>query len=103
MTNLVSKEGTNDNYVWRLNIDSIQEFQKQGHKEFRSAYDGPVCVKCGERSEYVNQNDRASFLQVFPKLDINKDIHFVAVAGHWVQVEKPREFIKLTSQYLSQF
>ncbi|CAD8187057.1 unnamed protein product [Paramecium octaurelia] len=105
MTNLVAtnKEATNVNYVWRLNIESISEFQRQGHKEFRSTYDGPVCVICGERSDYVNQNDRASFLQVFPKIDINKDIHFIAGAGHWVQVEKPREFINLTSQYLSQF
>ncbi|CAD8198959.1 unnamed protein product [Paramecium pentaurelia] len=105
MTNLVStnKEETNVNYVWRLNIDSISNFQKQGNKEFRSTYDGPVCVICGERSEYVNYNDRDRFLQVFPKIDINKDIHFIAGAGHWVQVEKPREFINLTSQYLSQF
>ncbi|CAD8120829.1 unnamed protein product [Paramecium sonneborni] len=105
ITNLTStnKDGININYDWRLNIDSISQFSNQGHKEFRSNYNGPVCVICGEKSEYVNYNDRNRFLQIFPKIDIDKDIHFIAGAGHWVQVEKPREFINLTSQYLSQF
>lgn len=64
MTNLVSTNNkeTNFNYVWRSNIDTISNFQKQGNKEFRSTYDGPVCVICGERSEHVNYNDRERFL-----------------------------------------
>lgn len=64
MSNLVStnKEETNVNYIWKSNIDSISNFQIQGNKEFRSTYDGPVCVICGERSDHVNYNERDRFL-----------------------------------------
>ncbi|CAK87697.1 unnamed protein product (macronuclear) [Paramecium tetraurelia] len=105
MTNLTyaNKEEFHSDYKWRINIDVISKFMSNAHSEFYSNYQGSAFVICGEKSDYVSLNDREQFLKVFPKIDINRDIHFIKGAGHWVQVEKPRDFIKLTSQYLSSF
>ncbi|CAD8191988.1 unnamed protein product [Paramecium octaurelia] len=105
MTNLTyaNKEEFHSDYKWKINIDVISKFMSNGHSEFSSNYQGSAFVICGDKSDYVSIHDKEKFLKVFPKIDINRDIHFIQGAGHWVQVEKPREFIKLTSQYLSSF
>lgn len=99
MTNLtyVNKQEFHSDYKWKINIDVISKFMSNGHKAFTSDYQGSACVICGEKSDYVSLQDREKFKQVFRNIDINSDIHFIPGAGHWVQVEKPKEFIKLTS------
>lgn len=103
MTNLTyeEKEVKQPCYKWKINMSVISEFMRRGHAAFSSQYQGTGVIICGEDSEYVKQTDRPLFTKVFPNLDPASDIYFIKGAGHWVQVDKPREFLLLVSNYLA--
>ena len=50
----------------------------------------------GAKSNYVLAEDMALIKQHFPKAT---EV-IVEGAGHWVQVEKPKEFFEIASQFL---
>ena len=59
-------------------------------------YNGEALFIIGGKSSYVLPEDMALIKQHFPKAT---EV-IVEGAGHWVQVEKPKEFFEITSQFL---
>ena len=59
-------------------------------------YNGEALFIIGAKSNYVLPEDMALIKQHFPKAT---EV-IIEGAGHWVQVEKPKEFFEITSQFL---
>ena len=59
-------------------------------------YYGEALFMVGAKSNYVLAEDMALIKQHFPKAT---EV-IVEGAGHWVQVEKPKEFFEIASQFL---
>ncbi len=59
-------------------------------------YEGEALFVIGGKSNYVLPEDIPLIKQHFPKAS---EV-IIAEAGHWVQVEKPKEFFEITYQFL---
>ena len=59
-------------------------------------YNGEALFVIGGKSNYVLPEDMALIKQHFPKAT---EV-IIEGAGHWVQLEKPKEFFEITSQFL---
>jgi esterase len=98
MTNLV-RHG--EQYDWRINVPAISASLSTlgGWPEANDAlrYDGPVTVIDGERSDYINDEDRPHFARLFPR------VKFVTIAGagHWLHADKPEPFIDAVAKALA--
>ena len=97
LQNLNSNNGT---YSWSLDLNSI----KMGMKYLRGfpidlisnvSHINTVCI-FGENSSYINKKYKDKFKTLFTNLKFLK----IEDAGHWLHVEKPKEFIKIISKKL---
>ena len=61
-----------------------------------TVYNGETLFVVGGKSSYVLPEDMTLIKQHFPKAErvVIQD------AGHWIQVEKPKEFFETTYQFL---
>ncbi|WP_207540652.1 alpha/beta fold hydrolase [Sabulicella rubraurantiaca] len=82
---------------WRIGLEHIsagmaevEDFPATGR------YEGPVLVIAGERSDYIQPEDRALFLRLFPQARFA----VVEKAGHWVHSENPRGFLAVLEDWL---
>jgi pimeloyl-ACP methyl ester carboxylesterase len=90
------------NFAWRVNLDVIdrkianivEPLDTQNRQSFK-----PTLFIRGEKSRYITNEDFTTIEQLFP----NVEIHTVANAGHWVQAEKPNEFLEVVLNYLAKF
>ncbi len=87
-------------YSWSLDLNSI----KMGMKYLRGfpidlisneSHIDTVCI-FGENSPYINKKYKDKFKTLFTNLKFLK----IEDAGHWLHVEKPKEFIKIISKKL---
>jgi esterase len=74
---------------WRFNLKVIHKNYDEVRKpvpQFKS--DVPTLVIAGEKSNYINEEDKKDFESRF------SDVRFETIhgAGHWVHAEKPLEF-----------
>lgn len=91
------KLNKNGNYLWALNLDSIQN-------NFRNIAEGfspeiwdhvkitnfPVLFVKGSLSNYLAKEDFTLINKLFP----GSEIYEIAEAGHWLHAEKPEELAK---------
>lgn len=61
-----------------------------------TVYQGKTLFLIGGKSHYVLPEDMPLIMQHFPKAEAVT----IPDAGHWVQVEKPKEFFEITYQFL---
>ncbi len=75
---------------WRLNLDVLDAEMDRiiGWPEPAGAFDGPALFLAGGASDYLTRNHRPAIKAQFPQA------HFAKLpgAGHWLHVDKPREF-----------
>lgn len=85
-------------FDWRLNLPVIeQELDGIGGSLFsEEPITEPTLFIRGARSNYIRETDYPRIQQLFP----NSTIETIADAGHWVQAEKPAEFVKVLMQFL---
>ncbi len=50
----------------------------------------------GSESSYINENDHQNILQIFP----NTKFETIIGAGHWVQADKPLEFVTVVNNFI---
>jgi pimeloyl-ACP methyl ester carboxylesterase len=50
----------------------------------------------GGKSDYINADNYPDIIELFP----NNQLAEIPGAGHWVQAEKPVEFIEVTEKFL---
>lgn len=86
-------------FGWKLNLPAIDKnLSNIGlDMQYPGTFDKPVLFVRGERSRYISDEDMDRILQIFPKAQIE-----TLDTGHWVQAEKPQEFVELVKNWLDQ-
>ncbi|HYC85207.1 MAG TPA: alpha/beta fold hydrolase [Chryseosolibacter sp.] len=84
-------------FRWKLNLPVIaRNLPKIGYDlHFEGTFDKPVLFVRGSRSKYILDEDRARIMQLFPQAELKS-----LDTGHWVQAEKPQEFVELVREWL---
>lgn len=84
-------------FSWKINLPVIR--QQLGNIGFDLQYPGkfekPTLFIRGRKSEYVKDSDFARIKEVFPNSKVE-----TMETGHWVQAEKPKEFVDLVERWL---
>lgn len=85
-------------FTWKINlpvIDSNLEKISEG-MQYEGTYDGPTLFIRGSKSNYVKDEDRSVIKSLFPNSSL-----VTMDTGHWVQAEKPQEFVEVVKNFLS--
>jgi esterase len=84
-------------FLWKMNLHVIASNRNEIFSDPMGnlRYAGPVLFVFGRRSDYYKQGDEQKIKDHFP----NHQIEFLET-GHWVQAEKPLEFVQLISKFL---
>jgi pimeloyl-ACP methyl ester carboxylesterase len=88
----------NDTPKWQLNLQALQDNMKSiiGFPTLKGNYQKEALFLRGGASDYVI--DTTKIDQLFPQAIVKT----IDGAGHWLHAEKPREFMQILSEYLSQ-
>ena len=85
--------------AWHIGLDHIVQGLPdiEGWDAPDAAYDGPVLVLRGERSDYVQPEHRPAIRALFPRA------RFLALrdAGHWLHADAPDAFLSVVQEFLS--
>ena len=88
----------NGGFTWKMNLKVIRE--KLGNVGEDLIYQGtfaaPVLFVRGNRSSYVLDTDIPHIREIFPLVEVQ-----TMDTGHWVQAEKPEEFVDIVTEWLS--
>ena len=101
LTNLT--KGDNGQYKWRANMESIIDYFQHIVYDWVPdeglEYTKPTRVVVGTKSKYVDPVDMKVWQKYFPKLNLDKDFHYID-AGHSVQLDKPEEFVESLKNFI---
>lgn len=98
--NMVRSESTSQ-LMWKFNLtaihdmlskDYINELDHSDHMQF----DGSACFIYGEHSNYLRESDFDRIKEMFTKATF----HRIADAGHYLHVEKQKEFLDVLIPFL---
>lgn len=83
---------------WALNLDAIGANMDRivGFPELDGSYEGATLFLTGGASDYVRPSHRETVLRLFP----NARHEALRDAGHWLHVDKPREFVDAVNRFL---
>jgi esterase len=86
-------------FDWRINLPVItKEIANIGDEiNFKIPFQNPTLFIKGENSPYIQAEDEEEILKMFP----NTLFSTIPGAGHWVQAEKPKEFLEVLIKFLS--
>ena len=99
MMNLV--ESGNGRYGWKINVDALgNNFTTKiaAFPKITSTFMGPTLFIGGGKSDYINPKDEPEILKIFPAAEFA----YVKDAGHLLHVEKPADFLNITTKFLLQ-
>lgn len=84
-------------FSWKINLPVIeQSLEDIGQDlQFEGTYNGPALFIRGSKSNYVKDADRDRIKALFPKSTL-----ITLDTGHWVQAEKPKEFVEVVRNFL---
>ncbi|GAB3561178.1 alpha/beta fold hydrolase [Spirosoma luteolum] len=85
-------------FAWRLNLPVIERELHGIGEELTNAHivETPTLFIRGGLSPYITDEDFTRIHQIFP----HATIETIAGAGHWVQAEKPDEFIEVLMRFV---
>lgn len=85
-------------FSWKINLPLITEqLANIGvDLQYPGKFDKPTLFIRGRRSSYVRDTDLDRIKEVFPQASLE-----TMETGHWVQAEKPQEFVDLVMNWLS--
>jgi esterase len=85
-------------FAWKINLPVIDKhLSKIGYDlHFPGKFEKPTLFIRGARSKYVRDEDTSRIKHVFPAAEIK-----TLDTGHWVQAEKPQEFVDMVLQWLA--
>ncbi len=85
-------------FTWKINLPIItQKLDNIGVDiQFAGKFEKPTLFIRGAKSKYIRDEDRIRIKEIYPKSS------FVTMdTGHWVQAEKPQEFVDVVMKWLS--
>lgn len=85
-------------FTWKLNLDVIDKnFANVGVPlQHEGTFNKPALFIRGSRSNYVRDEDIPGIKSIFPKAEVRS-----LDTGHWVQAEKPVEFVAMVVEWLA--
>jgi esterase len=85
-------------FSWKINLPVIsQKLANVGvDLLYTGVFEKPTLFVRGGKSSYIRDEDRARIKQIFPKSSL-----VTLDTGHWVQAEKPQEFVDVVMQWLT--
>jgi esterase len=84
-------------FAWRMNLKGIvKQIENIGEESNGIPFQKPTLFLRGQNSTYIQEKDHKRIFELFP----NAQLRTVAGAGHWVQAEKPREFVEEVFRFL---
>ncbi|MFC5409077.1 alpha/beta fold hydrolase [Larkinella bovis] len=85
-------------FDWRLNLPVIEQELHGIGGELRNVriVTEPTLFIRGGDSRYIREEDQAEIKRLFP----NSTLETIEGAGHWVQAEKPAEFVDVLMRFL---
>lgn len=84
-------------FGWKINLPVIDRNLKNIglDLQFDGTFEKPTLFIRGGRSKYVRDQDMTRIQQVFPNSELE-----TLDTGHWVQAEKPKEFVETVLNWL---
>jgi len=88
----------NGGFSWKINLPVISEkLNNIGlDLQVKGTFEKPTLFIRGARSKYVLDSDWDRITKVFPMAQLE-----TLETGHWVQAEKPQEFVDVTTRWLN--
>jgi len=85
-------------FGWKINLPVIDKnLNKIGYDlQYEGTFDKPTLFIRGGRSKYIPDKDMDHIREVFPQAALE-----TLDTGHWVQAEKPQEFVEVVEKWLS--
>jgi esterase len=92
---------TGDGFAWRVNLEALAanmpELLGFPALDGATAYRGSTLFIAGSRSRYIKDEHRPLIERLFPAAELVT----IAGAGHWVQAERPAEFLTELQRFLA--
>jgi esterase len=91
---------TEGGFAWKINLPVIsQKLANIGVDLLNPGpFDKPTLFIRGKKSRYVSDADWTHIQEVFPQAELE-----TMDTGHWVQAEKPQEFVEVVTRWLEKF
>lgn len=85
-------------FSWKINLPVIDKNLEliSADIQFPGTYNGPSLFVRGGKSRYVKDEDRTRIKELFPNSSL-----VTMDTGHWVQAEKPQEFVEVVKNFLT--
>jgi pimeloyl-ACP methyl ester carboxylesterase len=85
-------------FSWKINLPVIDKSLEEigAGLQFPGTFNKPALFVRGARSRYVKDEDRARIKELFPQSTM-----ITMDTGHWVQAEKPQEFVEVVKNFLA--
>jgi esterase len=85
-------------FSWKINLPVISEKLSNVGVDLQisGVFDKPTLFVRGSRSSYIRDDDRKRIKEIFLKSAL-----VTLDTGHWVQAEKPQEFVEVVMQWLT--
>lgn len=85
-------------FTWKINLPVIDKnLSNIGlDLQYEGKFEKPTLFIRGGRSKYVRDEDWQHIKEIFPRAELE-----TLDTGHWVQAEKPKEFVEVVSKWLS--
>ena len=78
-------------FAWRMNLYGIvNQIENIGEESHGKTFLKPTLFIKGQNSTYIQEKDQKQMFELFP----NAQLRTLKGAGHWVQAEKPKEFVE---------
>lgn len=98
LKNLWRNHAKNNEFDWRINLPVItQNIDVVGHElQNEKTVEKPALFIRGSESHYIQPEDERKIWELFP----NYELETIEGAGHWVQADKPKEFIEILTRFV---
>jgi esterase len=85
-------------FSWKINLQAIDTNLEliSADLQYPGSYNGQTLFVRGVRSSYVRDEDRKRIKELFPNSTL-----ITMETGHWVQAEKPQEFVEVVRNFLA--
>jgi pimeloyl-ACP methyl ester carboxylesterase len=85
-------------FKWRFNVQALYDAYDEISSGITSdkPFEGDTLFVKGEKSDYINAANFSEIIDLFP----NNQLTEIAAAGHWVNADKPLQFIDAVLKFL---
>ena len=85
-------------FTWKINLPVIDKnLSNIGVDLYNPGkFDKPTLFIRGSKSKYVRDEDMERIKEIFPQAELK-----TLDTGHWVQAEKPQEFVQIVEEWLN--